>query len=59
MQVLAKYFIALTHEVTSNISEKGINSILDTIGVSKDIAFIEELYTIALNSLKANGNEVL
>jgi len=43
--------------VTSNYSEKGINSILDSIGAGKDLGLIEDLYGVALANLKATGNE--
>ncbi len=49
-----------TKYVTSNYSEKGINSVLDDIGVSagKDLNIVEEVYNTALHALKAAGNEV-
>jgi len=43
--------------VTSNISEKGLNSILDTISTGKDLSLIEQMFTVALASLKVQGNE--
>jgi len=43
--------------VTSNYSEKGLNSVLDAIGTGKDINLIEQLYTIALATLKSQKNE--
>jgi len=54
-----KQLMDYTKFVTSNYSEKGINSVLDDMGVSagKDLGLVEEVYVIALNSLKAAGNE--
>jgi len=46
--------------VTSNVSEKALNSILDTISTSKDmksINLIELVYNTALSALKTQGNE--
>jgi len=43
--------------VTSNYSEKGLNSILDTISTSKDLNLVEQIYNIALQSLKSQGND--
>jgi len=43
--------------VTSNYSEKGLNSVLDAIGTGKDINLIEQLYTIGLATLKSQKNE--
>jgi len=43
--------------VTSNYSEKGINSVLDAVSLGKDLSLIEELFNIALTELKAQKNE--
>jgi COP9 signalosome complex subunit 2 len=43
--------------VTSNYSEKGLNSVLDAIGTGKDINLIEQLYGIALATLRSQKNE--
>eukprot|EP01114_Cavostelium_apophysatum_P003899 TRINITY_DN1403_c0_g1_i1.p1 TRINITY_DN1403_c0_g1~~TRINITY_DN1403_c0_g1_i1.p1 ORF type:complete len:472 (-),score=153.27 TRINITY_DN1403_c0_g1_i1:57-1397(-) len=43
--------------VTSTASEKGLNSVLDTISTSKDLSLIELVYNIALQNLKTQGNE--
>jgi len=43
--------------VTSNYSEKGLNSILDTISTSKNLGLIEQIYNISLASLKIQGND--
>jgi COP9 signalosome complex subunit 2 len=45
--------------VTNNYSEKGINSILDTVGAGKDLILTEEIYNLALSSLKQYNNEVM
>jgi len=43
--------------VTSNYSEKGINSILDLVGGGKDLGLAEEVYAVALQYLKEYNNE--
>jgi len=43
--------------VGANVSEKGLNSVLDTISTSKDLGLIEMVYNIALHSMKSQGNE--
>jgi len=43
--------------VTANVSEKGINGVLDDIGAGKDLNLTEELYTVALNQLQKSNNE--
>lgn len=43
--------------VTSNYSEKGINSVLDAVSLGKDLSLTEELFVIALNELKTQKNE--
>jgi COP9 signalosome complex subunit 2 len=43
--------------VTSNYSEKGINSVLDAVSLGKDIGLTEELFTVALHALKEQKNE--
>jgi len=43
--------------VTSNYSEKGLNSVLDAVSLGKDINLMEELFTVALNTLKEQKNE--
>jgi len=46
--------------VSSNVSEKALNSILDTISNAKDMKslnLVELVYNTALNSLKIQGNE--
>jgi len=46
--------------VTSNISEKGLNSILDNISTSKEnknLILVEQVFTVALSALKDQGNE--
>jgi COP9 signalosome complex subunit 2 len=43
--------------VSSNYSEKGINSILDLVGSGKDLILIEELYNVALKTLQEYRNE--
>ena len=44
--------------VTSNVSEKGLNAVLDYVGGGKDLSLTEELYNIALAALKKHNNEV-
>jgi len=48
-----------TKYVTSNYSEKGINSVLDGIGIAagKDLNIVEEVYNTCLAALKAANNE--
>jgi len=43
--------------VTSNYSEKGINSVLDAVSLGKDIGLTEELFNVALAALKEQKNE--
>jgi len=43
--------------VTANVSEKGINSVLDAIGAGTNLLLTEELYIIALNQLQKSNNE--
>jgi len=43
--------------VTSNSSEKALNTILDTISTSKDLNLIELVFNIALQNLKTQGND--
>jgi len=43
--------------VTSTASEKGLNSVLDTISLGKDLSVIEQIYQISLDHLKNSGNE--
>ena len=50
-------FMEYSKYVTSNYSEKGLNSILDGIGGGKDLGLTEELYQICLNHLKTTNNE--
>lgn len=48
--------------VTSNSSEKGLNSVLDFISTSKEnknLGLVEQVFTLALSALKDQGNEVL
>lgn len=54
-----KQFMEYTKSaVTSNYSEKGINSILDSASLGKDNALTEELFQIAVNALHQQKNEV-
>jgi COP9 signalosome complex subunit 2 len=43
--------------VTSNYSEKGLNSVFDVIAQGKDINLVEELFSIALSALQEQKNE--
>jgi len=52
-----KQFLEYSKFVTGNYSEKGINSILDTIGSGKDLDLIEQLYQNCLDYLKTTNNE--
>jgi len=54
-----KQLMEYTKYVTSNYSEKGINSVLDDLGASagKDLSLVEEVYNVASTALKAAGNE--
>lgn len=53
-----KQFMEYTKSaVTSNYSEKGINSILDSASLGKDNALTEELFQIAVNALQQQKNE--
>lgn len=47
----------MNDKLTFAFSEKGLNSVLDAIGTGKDISLVEELYAIALSTLKAQKNE--
>jgi len=50
-------FMEDSKNVTPNYSEKGLNSILDTISTSKDLNLVEQVYNIALHSLKSQAND--
>jgi len=52
-----KQFLEYSKFVTSNYSEKGLNSILDGIGSGKDLDLTEQLYQICLEHLKTTNNE--
>jgi COP9 signalosome complex subunit 2 len=52
-----KQFLEYSKYVTTNYSEKGLNSILDTVGAGKDLNLTEELYQICLEHLKNTNNE--
>ena len=59
--MLTKYKLFLTYTksaVTSNYSEKGINSILDLASTSTDLDLIQQVYDITLKSLLDAKNEV-
>eukprot|EP01119_Soliformovum_irregulare_P002903 TRINITY_DN13157_c0_g1_i1.p1 TRINITY_DN13157_c0_g1~~TRINITY_DN13157_c0_g1_i1.p1 ORF type:complete len:444 (-),score=137.55 TRINITY_DN13157_c0_g1_i1:60-1391(-) len=59
-KVVAKFtnFMEYTKSaVSANYAEKGINSVLDSVSLGKDVGLAEELYTIALQSLKIQKNE--
>lgn len=59
--MLTKYKLFLTYiksAVTSNYSEKGINSILDLASTSTDLDLIQQVYDITLKSLLDAKNEV-
>jgi len=43
--------------VTANYAEKGLDSVLDNVGMNKDVALAEELYSAALSALQAQKNE--
>lgn len=61
MKVLESFKKLMTYTqsaVSSNYSEKGINSILDLVGSGKDLILIEELYNVALKTLQEYRNEV-
>jgi hypothetical protein len=60
-KVLEKFaqFLEYSKNVTSNYSEKGLNSILDAIGGGKDLELTEELYQICLTHLRVTNNEVI
>lgn len=58
--MLNKYKLFLTYTksaVTSNYSEKGINSILDLISTATDLDLIQQVYDITLKSLLDAKNE--
>lgn len=59
--MVAKYKLFLTYiksAVTSNYSEKGINSILDLVSTCTDLDLIQQIYDITLKSLLEAKNEV-
>lgn len=59
--MLNKYKLFLTYiksAVTSNYSEKGINSILDLASTSTDLDLIQQMYDVTLKSLLDAKNEV-
>lgn len=45
--------------MTRNYSEKSINNILDFVSSSQDMAFLEEFYSVTLQTLEEAKNEVL
>jgi len=58
--MVTKYKLFLTYiksAVTSNYSEKGINSILDLVSSSTDLDLIQQIYDITLKSLLDAKNE--
>lgn len=58
--MVSKYKLFLTYiksAVTSNYSEKGINSILDLVSTSTDLDLIQQIYDITLKSLLEAKNE--
>jgi COP9 signalosome complex subunit 2 len=59
-QVIKHYSRLLTYlnAVTKNYSEKSITNILDNVSTCSDMNFLEEFYTLTLNSLK-DSNERL
>lgn len=44
--------------VTKNYAEKSLNNILDLVSASQDMAFLEEFYSITLQSLEDLKNDV-
>jgi COP9 signalosome complex subunit 2 len=58
--MVSKYRLFLTYiksAVTSNYSEKGINSVLDLVSSSPDLDLIQQVYDITLRSLLEAKNE--
>ena len=45
--------------MTRNYAEKSINNILDFVSVSPEMSFLEEFYSLTLNSLEETQNERL
>ncbi|PRP82771.1 proteasome component region PCI domain-containing protein [Planoprotostelium fungivorum] len=43
--------------ISANVSEKGLNSILDVISVDKNLSNVEEMYSVALQALQKFHNE--
>jgi len=57
VEKFASYMDYSKSAVSSNLSEKGLNSILDTVSSGKDLGLAEQVYQIALDNLKIQGNE--
>jgi len=60
--MLTKYKLFLTYTksaVTSNYSEKGINSVLDLVSTASDLDLIQQVYDVTLKSLLDAKNERL
>lgn len=48
-----------TQQVTKNYSEKSINNLLDLLGTSTDLKFLERVYQLTLEELTRHENERL
>jgi len=57
LDAFKKLMLYTDNAVTTNYSEKGINSILDAVSIGKDINLTEELFNVALASLRKQQNE--